>query len=195
MLHVNFGLLEEECCRASFLRGVFLAGGSSTDPQKRYHLELATSHQQAGRELAKLTGVDLEQYANAMFEAGGDVTGRTAEEVFNTDYKIFNSGEVRFGVGQGSYLTEKNRKASEALIGPYLQTALEKQGLDYIFYMFTDVRNSSTELLMAGKGAESLVEKAFDTTVTDGMAVLPGVISRKKQMVPVLINAIKQERG
>ena len=140
-------------------------------------------------------GVDLEQYANAMFEAGGDVTGRTAEEVFNTDYKIFNSGEVRFGVGQGSYLTEKNRKASEALIGPYLQTALEKQGLDYIFYMFTDVRNSSTELLMAGKGAESLVEKAFDTTVTDGMAVLPGVISRKKQMVPVLINAIKQERG
>lgn len=123
------------------------------------------------------------------------VTGRTREEVFNTDYKIFNSGEVRFGVGQGSYLTEKNRKASEALIGPYLQTALEKQGLDYIFYMFTDVRNSSTELLMAGKGAESLVEKAFDTTVTDGMAVLPGVISRKKQMVPVLINAIKQERG
>lgn len=98
-------------------------------------------------------------------------------------------------MGQGSYLTEKNRKASEALIGPYLQTALEKQGLDYIFYMFTDVRNSSTELLMAGKGAESLVEKAFDTTVTDGMAVLPGVISRKKQMVPVLINAIKQERG
>ena len=59
--------------------------------------------------------------------------------------------------------------------------------------MFTDVRNSSTELLMAGKGAESLVEKAFDTTVTDGMAVLPGVISRKKQMVPALINAIKLE--
>ena len=70
-----------------------------------------------------------------------------------------------------------------------------KKDLDYIFDLFTDVRNSSTELLMAGKGAESLVEKAFDTTVTDGMAVLPGVISRKKQMVPVLINAIKQERG
>lgn len=54
VLHVNFGLLEEECCRASFLRGVFLTGGSSTDPQKRYHLELATSHQQAGRELESL---------------------------------------------------------------------------------------------------------------------------------------------
>lgn len=54
VLHVNFGILEEECCRAAFLRGIFLAGGSCTDPQKRYHLELATSHQQAGRELEAL---------------------------------------------------------------------------------------------------------------------------------------------
>ena len=43
-LHVNFGVLEEECCRSAFLRGAFLAGGSVTDPEKRYHLELATSH-------------------------------------------------------------------------------------------------------------------------------------------------------
>ncbi len=54
VLHVNFGILEEECCRASFLRGVFLAGGSMTDPEKRYHLELVTSHVQASREMAAL---------------------------------------------------------------------------------------------------------------------------------------------
>ena len=53
-LHVNFGMLEEECCRASFLRGVFLAGGSVTDPAKRYHLELATSHYKVSRELDAL---------------------------------------------------------------------------------------------------------------------------------------------
>ena len=53
-LHINFGLLEEECCRASFLRGAFLAGGSVTDPLKRYHLELATPHLQAGREVEAL---------------------------------------------------------------------------------------------------------------------------------------------
>ena len=51
VLHVNFAMLEEECCRASFLRGIFFAGGSLTDPQKRYHLELTTSHLQASREL------------------------------------------------------------------------------------------------------------------------------------------------
>lgn len=54
VLHINFGLLEEECCRASFLRGAFFAGGSLTDPHKRYHLELTTSHAQAGRELEAL---------------------------------------------------------------------------------------------------------------------------------------------
>lgn len=54
VLHINFGLLEDECCRASFLRGVFFAGGSVTDPVKRYHLELATSHLQVSRELESL---------------------------------------------------------------------------------------------------------------------------------------------
>lgn len=49
-LHINFGVLEETCCKASFIRGAFLAGGSVTDPSKRYHLELATSHYSVSRE-------------------------------------------------------------------------------------------------------------------------------------------------
>ena len=53
-LHVNFGILEEDCCRTAFLRGAFLAGGSVTDPEKRYHLELATSHVPASREVQAL---------------------------------------------------------------------------------------------------------------------------------------------
>ena len=54
VLHVNFALLEEDCCRTAFLRGAFLAGGSVTDPEKRYHLELSTSHVQASREVSAL---------------------------------------------------------------------------------------------------------------------------------------------
>lgn len=149
--------------------------------------------ERTARKLAELAGVELESYADAMFEHGGDVSGKTAEELFNTDYKIFDSGAVRFGVGQGSYMVERNRKASEALIAPYLPVALEKQGLDYIFYMFTDVRGASTELLMAGKGAESLVSRAFQVEVRDGLAVLPGVVSRKIQLLPRIINALREE--
>lgn len=54
VMHVNFGMLEDDCCRMSFLRGAFLAGGSVTDPEKRYHLELATNHAQASREVSTL---------------------------------------------------------------------------------------------------------------------------------------------
>ena len=53
-LHVNFALLEKECCRRAFLRGAFLAGGSVTDPEKRYHLELSTTHLKASRETGTL---------------------------------------------------------------------------------------------------------------------------------------------
>jgi len=150
--------------------------------------------ERAARALASLAGVDLEEYADEMFAHGGDVSGKTASEVFNADYKIFTSGEVRFGVGQGSYMTEKNRKAAQALVGPYLPEALTKQDLDYIFYMFTDVRNSSTELLTAGVGAEELVCKTFGVQPEGGVITLPGIVSRKKQMIPRLINAIKLEQ-
>ena len=146
----------------------------------------------AAQDLAKLAGVELEEYADAMFEAGGDVTGRTAEEIFRGDFKIFTSRDIRFGVGQGSYMSEKNRKASQALVGPYLEPALNKQGLNYIFYMFTDIRTSSTELFMAGEEAEQVAALAFHAEVRDGMAVLPGVVSRKKQVIPALMGAIKE---
>ena len=149
----------------------------------------------AAKALAKIAQVDLETYADAMFEAGGDITGKTAEEIFSGDYKIFNSGDTRFCVGQGSYMSEKNRKASEALVGPYLATALDKQRLDYVFYMFTDVRTSSTELLMVGEGAEEIVASAFGVEVKDGVARLDGVVSRKKQIIPPLMRAIKQLAG
>lgn len=61
-LHVNFGVLEDECCRIAFLRGAFLAGGSVTDPEKRYHLEITTSHQKVSRETSALL-LDMEIFA------------------------------------------------------------------------------------------------------------------------------------
>lgn len=146
----------------------------------------------AARTLAKTAGVDLEEYADAMFEAGGDVTGKTAEEIFHGDYKVFTSRGVHFGVGQGSYMSHKNCSASQTLLKPYLETALLKQGLDYIFYMFTDIRTSTTKLLMAGNGSELVAARAFDVEITDGAALLPGVVSRKKQVIPALMRAIKE---
>lgn len=73
VLHINFGLLEEPCCRAAFLRGAFLAGGSVTEPSKRYHLELVTSHAQASRELLALLA-DMGRQPGQAARSGCQVT-------------------------------------------------------------------------------------------------------------------------
>ena len=73
VLHVNFGILEEECCRTSFLRGAFLAGGSVTDPEKRYHLELTTSHVQASREMSALL-TEMGFLPRSVMRGGNSVT-------------------------------------------------------------------------------------------------------------------------
>lgn len=60
-----------------------------------------------------------------------------------------------------------------------------------IFYMFTDVKSQVTEMLYYGAGAEEVLERAFNVTPDGGIAVLPGVVSRKKQVVPSLMSALQ----
>ncbi len=145
----------------------------------------------AAAELAQIAGVDVDSYADEMFEAGADLTGRTAEEVFGADFKVFSRGNVKFGVGQGSYMTEKSRKAAEALVGPYLPEAARQEELPLVFYLFTDVKSSSSEILWHGEGAEDIVARAFDAEPQDGVANLPGVVSRKKQVIPALMATLQ----
>lgn len=145
----------------------------------------------AGKKLAEICGEDIDTYSEAMFDAGADLSGRTAEEVFHGDYKVFSRGGVKFGVGQGSFMTESSRKAAEKLVGPFLETAAKTEELPLVFYMFTDVKSQTTEMLYYGANAESVLERAFDTKIKDGIATLPGVVSRKKQVVPSLMATLQ----
>lgn len=145
-----------------------------------------------GKELAKICGEDPEAYADQMFDAGADLTGRTADEVFNSDFKVFSRGDVRFGVGQGSFMTESSRKAAEDLVGPYLADGAAVNELPMVFYLFTDVKSQSSDMLYWGAAAEDVAKRAFNTTPVDGVAVLPGVVSRKKQVIPALMETLQR---
>lgn len=148
----------------------------------------------AAKALAVIAEEDIPTYAMQMFEAGGDLTGKNAEDVFFTDFKVFSRGDVKFGVGQSSYMTRKNRTAAEELIRPFLPQALNHAGVPMVFYMFTDVQTQCTDLMCAGVGAERIVHEAFGVDFNDGKAVLEGVVSRKKQMIPALM-AVLQENA
>ena len=141
--------------------------------------------------LAELAGEDIPAYAEQMFEAGADLTGRDAEDVFRSDFKAFSRGDVKFGVGQSIYMTDNSRAAAEALVRPFLPEASRREGLPLIFYMFTDMKTQSTDLMVFGFDAEEIVRDAFHVEVKDGMAVLPGVVSRKKQLIPPLLAALQ----
>mgnify|MGYP000399845422 CR=1 FL=1 len=145
----------------------------------------------AAKALAALAGEDIQSYAEQMFEAGADLTGRTAEDVFSSDFKAFSRGDVKFGVGQSTYMTDKSRAAAEALVEPYLPEASRREGLPLIFYMFTDMKTQSTDLMFYGHNAEEIIRDAFHVEPEGSMARLPGVVSRKKQLIPPLMAALQ----
>ncbi len=145
-----------------------------------------------GKRLAEICGENYDEFADQMFDAGADLTGRTADEVFNSDFKVFSRGNVRFGVGQGSFMTETSRKAAEALVGPYLEDGAKVNELPMVFYLFTDVKTQTSDMLYWGAAAEEIAAKAFNVTPEDGIAVLKGVVSRKKQVIPALMATLQR---
>ena len=147
---------------------------------------------EAGEALAKIAGISLKEYAHEMFFAGSNLSEKTAKELFSGDYKKFSFGEVTFGIGQVSCIDADELAAVKKKIFSYMKEQYKSLGVDMLFFMLTDMILPGTEMLCVGSGAETLVEEAFDVRPEDGTYMLPGVVSRKKQVVPELMKAIGQ---
>ena len=147
----------------------------------------------AANRLAKIAGVEINEFANEMFEAGEKLDGKTAEEVFLQDFKVFMCGDIRFGVAQGSYMTRKNLLAAETLLKPYLEEARNKQNVEDIYMLLTDVPKEESVVICNGRYAAEVLAEGFDTQPdADGSWILPGVVSRKKQFIPALMTAYQE---
>ena len=145
------------------------------------------------KRLAKIAGVDIDEFANEMFEAGEKLDGKTAEEVFLQDFKVFMCGDIRFGVAQGSYMTRKNLLAAENLLRPYLEEARNKQNVEDIYMLLTDVPKEESVVISDGRYASEVLSDGFETQpAEDGSFTLPGVVSRKKQFIPALMTAYQE---
>ena len=145
------------------------------------------------KRLAKIAGVDIDEIASEMLEAGEKLDGKTAEEVFLQDFKVFMCGDIRFGVAQGSYMTRKNLLAAEALLQPYLEEARNKQNVEDIYMLLTDVPKEESVVISDGRYASEVLSDGFETQpAEDGSFTLPGVVSRKKQFIPALMTAYQE---
>ena len=145
------------------------------------------------KRLAKIAGVDIEEFSTEMFEAGEKLDGKTPEEVFLQDFKVFMCGDIRFGVAQGSYMTRKNLQAAQALLQPYLEEARNKQNVEDLYMLLTDVPKEESVVICTGRYAAEVLSNGFESRpAADGSWTLPGVVSRKKQFIPALMSAYQE---
>ena len=151
-------------------------------------VDVSTAHR-----LAKIAGVEIDAFASEMFEAGEKLDGKTPEEVFLQDFKVFMCGDVRFGVAQGSYMTRKNLKAAEKLLKPYLPEAMNKQNVEDLYMLLTDVPKEESVVICTGRHAAEMLRSGFEMEPdADDSWTLPGVVSRKKQFIPALMSAYQE---
>lgn len=154
---------------------------------------------QAASDLAKIAAIEPTELAENMFAAGSNLKGKTTEEIFYQDFKRFAAGDITFGVGQ---LVAANRSELEGLqndLIPFMEQLLEIQEMDMMYFMLTNLLTETTGLICVGSKSKQLIMDAFrgefeQDTREDHVIWLPGVVSRKKQLIPrIIIAAGEQE--
>ena len=141
----------------------------------------------SAKELAKIAELDINELAQHMFQAGSDLSGKTAEEIFFQDFKQFTVDGIKFGVGQISSMSAEELSGIKEVLRPYLEKVATQQRLDMVFFMLTNIIEESSEILSYGKGAREQMMDAFGVQTDQEELLLKGVISRKKQLIPKFI--------
>ena len=148
------------------------------------------SDKMAAGALALIAGIDIEKFAREMFKAGSNLKDKSPEEIFYQDYKKFIAeGDINFGVGQISSMDTDELAVIKERLVPFMFSECGRHGVTRVYFMLTNIIEESTELLYYGDGSEEMAKIAFHMDPVDGAFDLKGVVSRKKQLIPALMEA------
>ena len=145
---------------------------------------------QAGKELAEIAGVDVADYGLAMLKAGADLSDKSLEDLLSLDAKGFEFGEYKSVVAQVNAVDIEDVLGRQEELVNLLNKNVADNGLDLFFFVVTDILNNDSTAVAVGQVAEAAA-KAFGAEIVNGRIALPGVVSRKKQIVPVLTENLK----
>ena len=140
---------------------------------------------EAVKELAEIAEVDYESYGLEMLKAGTDLSDFSIEEILDLDAKQIDFGDVKSIVNQVNTASIPDVLEMQEDLEDGIQKIIDDEDLDIFMLLITDIVNSNSEVLVLGSQA-SLVEVAYDVTLEDNHALLEGVVSRKKQVVPIM---------
>lgn len=194
-------------CTATIIYQMYQESGVEVDPQMAgllcsaiisdtllFRSPTCTMVDQAAAEaLARIAGINMEEHAKEMFNAGSNLRGKSVEEICFQDFKVFNVKDTMFGVGQITSMNQDELDEVKGRLIPYLEEARKTQGLHMLYLMMTNILEESTELLCCGENAKEQVLEAFELPGDTEKILLKGVISRKKQMIPVLVTYLQQK--
>ena len=144
---------------------------------------------QAAKELAEIAGVDAEVYGLDMLKAGADLSKKTIEELISLDAKEFSMGTSKVEIAQVNAVDTDEVMAKQAELEAAMQASIDEKGLDLFLLVVTDILTNDSVALAVGEKSAA-VEQAFGVTLVNKTAVLKGVVSRKKQVVPALTEAL-----
>ena len=146
--------------------------------------------------LALIADISIEEFAREMFKAGSNLKDKSPEEIFYQDYKKFIAeGDICFGVGQISSMDADELKEIKERLLPFMVSECGRHGVSRVYFMLTDIMEQSTELLFYGEGSEEMAVNAFKIEPEEGTIYLKGVVSRKKQLIPPLMEAAQMVGG
>ena len=144
--------------------------------------------------LAEIAGIpNVEDFAKEMFKAGTSLQGKTVSEIFHQDFKPFKMGDTKVGVAQVNTMDIDGFMPLKDEMLNYMESEAKSNGYDVVMLLLTDILTEGSQVLVAGE-RHDYVEKTFNVELKDSMAFLPGVLSRKKQVIPPLtavVNSMK----
>ena len=144
------------------------------------------------KRLAEIADVDIEDHAKKMFRAGSDFKNKTTEEIFYQDFKIFHTEDCDFGVAQISAMSGEELEQIGEQLHPFLPQVLGEKRLNMVYVMLTDILEESSKIIFAGEDAGKILAHAFKKQEDADGILLDGIISRKKQMIPTLMNEMSE---
>ena len=144
------------------------------------------------KKMAQIADIDIESYGREMFKAGSNLVGRTSEELFARDFKKFSVNDIVIGVGQVNCMTKEETDMVRQPMIDYLSGDISKMGLDMAFFMITNVLTESSEVICFGNNSTQIITNSFSTVSDSNVVSLKGVVSRKKQLLPAIMEELQQ---
>lgn len=146
----------------------------------------------ACHELADIAGINIVEHGMEMFNAGSNLSSKTAKEIIMQDYKKFSVNDVTIGVGQINTMSQKEIDNIRGRIENYIDRVVNDGNVNMVFLLMTNIMTESSEVVFAGKSAGSVLANAFNVTVNGKTAILEKIVSRKKQFFPAIMETLQQ---